>query len=686
MKASKKLGVGGLGSLFSGLTISQRLWSAMGLVLVLFAAAAGIALVNLQRVEHSVATVVSENQPIVIQAMELNGRLRSATAALGIYLLTKEESHREAYGERLARAQESLAALQATAAGAADASVKERVAAIADEVDRFARYKDQFLELAKDDSKNMPGQAYALQNVSPLSTQMLGQLSTMILSETDEEATPERKELLSDIQDLRYLWANTMNNVRAYLTFRTASLIDEVLGLYQEETGRITDKLESNREMLTLEQDEALSSFADMRKQFFANIAQLKEIHGSEKWRTDAYLFRTEVGDLLARTEADLAALVADARSNIDVSSTELVGQVNGAQGWLAVLLVTGLVVGAGLAWLSNRLIAGPLNAAAAAMEEIADGDGDLSARLTISGRDEVARLAGAFNRFVGKIHEVVQHVAASTSQLASAAEEMSVVTEQMKQGAGRQHSETDQVATAMNEMAATVEEVARNAEAAAAAAQDADRQANDGKQVVSGAMNATDSLASEVNKASEVIHKLELESESIGKVLEVIQEIAEQTNLLALNAAIEAARAGEQGRGFAVVADEVRTLANRTQQSTQEIQQIIARLQQGAGEAVKVMEGGSSKAQDTVDQAKRAADALAAIAGAVSTINDMNTQIASAAEEQSAVAEEINRNITTISHAADQTANGAEQTASASEDLARLAAQLQGLVGQFKV
>jgi methyl-accepting chemotaxis protein len=271
-------------------------------------------------------------------------------------------------------------------------------------------------------------------------------------------------------------------------------------------------------------------------------------------------------------------------------------------------------------------------------------------------------------------------------TQLASAAEETSAVTTQTNAGISQQLSETSQVATAMNEMSATVQDVARNAVEAATAAKDADVTFDEGKKVVDRVISAIGELAGEVESAANVIQQLEEESRNIGSVLDVIKSIAEQTNLLALNAAIEAARAGEQGRGFAVVADEVRTLAGRTQESTQEIEEMISRLQSGTDNAVKVMESGKEITQVGVDQAAAAGEALQTINAAVEQISGMNTQIASAAEEQSAVAEEINRSIVSINEVAEQSSIGAQQTAAASDDLAKLAEQLKALVERFKV
>lgn len=342
------------------------------------------------------------------------------------------------------------------------------------------------------------------------------------------------------------------------------------------------------------------------------------------------------------------------------------------------------------LGWLFSRLVSSligrPLRQTVEAMDEIAQGEGDLTRRLDESGKNEISKLAAAFNRFAEKVRIMVSKVSGSTTQLASAAEEMSMVTEETSRGVQKQQSETDQVATAMNQMTATVQEVARHATQAAEAAASADQDSSEGRNIVINTMKSIENLAHEISSASTVISQLEQDSENIGSVLDVIRGIAEQTNLLALNAAIEAARAGEQGRGFAVVADEVRTLASKTQQSTSEIQEMIEKLQLGARSAVQAMQESSQHAAETVNQSSMAAASLEKITAAVSMIKDMNTQIAIAAEQQSSVSEEINKNVVNISMVVNDTAEGASQTSAASGELARLSMELQKLVGQFKV
>jgi len=315
-----------------------------------------------------------------------------------------------------------------------------------------------------------------------------------------------------------------------------------------------------------------------------------------------------------------------------------------------------------------------------------AASNSDLTLRSPINSKDELGEMSDAFNSMLQKFNHLITEVVGSTEQLATAAEELSAVTVQTSSGINRQHLEVDQLATAMNEMAATVQEVARNTSNAAVSAEETDNQAAGGRDDVERTSESINVLVENLNQTETVINDLSHNSKKIGAVLDVIKGVAEQTNLLALNAAIEAARAGEQGRGFAVVADEVRTLAQRTQSLTDEIQGIIHGLQAGAENAVTSMEKNRQHANLSIQRVTAARESLEAITQAITQISDLNIQIASASEQQSQTTEEINRNVTNISEISAETAAGAEQTAASSNQLAELGEQLREMVKQFKI
>ncbi|MEJ2593488.1 MAG: methyl-accepting chemotaxis protein, partial [Candidatus Thiodiazotropha sp.] len=370
---------------------------------------------------------------------------------------------------------------------------------------------------------------------------------------------------------------------------------------------------------------------------------------------------------------------VAESYASAAALHKEIVFMIAGTA--LVLLLISGT-----LGWFFSLALARPLERIVVSMRDISSGSGDLTVRLDQSAKDELGQLAGAFNLFVEKLDSIMSQVGNSTDELATASEELSMITRDTRRGVEQQQGEIQQVATAIEEMTATVKEVAQNTNATADAARHAGTQVDAGKQVLTRSATAVQQMSQRMSRSREVVDALQQDSTQVGTVLDVIRGIAEQTNLLALNAAIEAARAGEQGRGFAVVADEVRVLAKRTQESTEEIRGIIESLQSRSHQTAQMLQENNGDIETTSELSEQTQHAFTEIEQAVHRLLDMSTQIASATEEQASVTEEISHNVDNIHQVAQSTASGSEQTEASSQMLARLGDDLKRLVGQFRV
>ena len=432
------------------------------------------------------------------------------------------------------------------------------------------------------------------------------------------------------------------------------------------------------------EERSAYDEYVRLLGQYHQIEERMKSLSRNNQIEELRTLLNTQLLNNSEQVNAALTHLLDLNNSMANATNQKAADQYDSAFDLVVALLVLATALTVLFAWLLTRSITLPIAQALNAAEHIAEGN--LTQSIKVDGDDEAGRLLRAMNKMQEKLRDTLQRISGSATQLASAAEELNAVTDESARGLTQQNNEIEQAATAVNEMTSAVEEVARNAVSTSEASKNATASAGDGRDLVQETVSAIERMSGDVQGTATLIGALAEESRDIGKVLDVIRGLADQTNLLALNAAIEAARAGEAGRGFAVVADEVRALAHRTQQSTSEIERMIGSIQAGTEQAVDSMRNSTERAESTLNIAKGAGMSLDTINSAIIEINERNLVIASAAEEQAQVAREVDRNLVNIRDLSVQSATGASQTSAASSELSRLAVDLNGMVGRFRL
>lgn len=665
--------------------LAHKIWSGFSVILLMLITVAVTTLLTLTESETSFDNVVNEYQPRTLVSLELSGHVRAAAGSLGFYLLSKEEAHKKNYEASLVNMTNSLEELKALVVASQDDKLTQQLALIEGNIAKFATYKEKMLQLASSQLDNFPAIKYAADNVNPISRQILQALSSMVSAEQEESVSAERRAFLMEVESARYAWSTVVGHIRSYMILGDQSAMENVM-LYFTQFKKNIDTISEKSDLLGFEQEEFFAVVTAKSSQFEASLEGFTAIFKTNKARTDAFLMRTEVGPLLLDIDSDLKKLVNTERENIQMTSTKLLESLSARKIIIIGLLVAGVVLGILLSWVIVRAIIKPMKQAVLAMEDIAQGNGDLTKRLDSSSDDEIGEMAHGFNAFAEKIQMLIASSVEITSRVDEKVNRLFNVSEETKTRADKQQLQTEEVAENIKEVASNVELVTENVSLAVRAASSADLATTEGKKVVDDTIKSIESMATGVQSAADAMRSLTEHTDKIGTVVDVIKGIAEQTNLLALNAAIEAARAGEQGRGFAVVADEVRTLASRTQTSTNEIEAMIKSLQSDAESAAETMETERERASSSVEQAAKTAEAFETIYDSVSSISRVNDEIERAAQAQQQKANHVSVIIQGLIEIAEENAAGAQQTHSAANELTELETELKRYMTQFKI
>lgn len=665
------------------LNIKQKLNLGFGTLIGFMGIIILVTLISLLVIRSNINEIIEEHEPTMFASITLGLHIKAATSSLGFYLLSKEDEHKKAYLNTLVSIDTELSHLKQFDSIQKDLAAQKLVDDLENDIKKFKQYQKNIFELATNNSKNIPGIVFAAENLNPISQQILQNLSQMLQSEADQTASNKRKQLLIDIEALRYNWVNVMSGIRAYLAYRTVRTQDEIK-LYKEQVDTLIKKVQKQSQHLTFDQADSLEQILQFKKDFYVNLEQLYKIHSSEQWRQDAHLIRTEISPLLSQANEKIKSLTTLQRNKIDNANSGLVGL-------LATIIILSLIILAVAIIFSSRIavklikdIVDPLNNAVDITGRIASGD--LTVNVEESSENEIGQLMSALNMMTANLGSLIAKVQTSGIQVTSSSTEIAATAKQQEATVTQQAATANQISTTateisatVNELVSTMDEVTDVAETTANEAVNSQAALADMEQTMHQMMNATNSIGSKLSVLSE-------KAENINSVVTTITKVADQTNLLSLNAAIEAEKAGEYGVGFAVVATEIRRLADQTAVATWDIEQMVKEMQSAVSAGVMGMDKFSEEVRSGVDDVREVSVQIAAIIEQVQALLPRFEVVHSGMQNQAQGAQQITESITQLSDGTQQTADSLRQSSASITQLHVAAKSLQESVSKFKV